>query len=187
MSARFQIHDTPLDGLKLLERRAIGDQRGFLQRLFCASELAPVLGDRAIAQVNYTLTAKRGTVRGLHFQRPPSAETKFVTCLRGEVFDVAVDVRHGSPTFLRWHAVRLRAAEALTYLLPEGFAHGFQTLTDDCELLYFHTAPYDPASEQGLNPSDPSVGISGPEAITEISARDASAAMIDGRFAGVAL
>ena len=97
------------------------------------------------------MTASRGTVRGMHFQHPPHAETKFVSCLRGEVFDVAVDLRNGSPTFLHWHAEILSADNHRTLVIPEGFAHGFQTLSDDCEMLYFHTAAYNPEAEGGLN------------------------------------
>ena len=106
-------------------------------------------------QINHTLTGRRGTVRGMHYQRPPHAETKFISCLRGEVFDVAVDLRHDSPTFLRWHAEVLSAENHRTLVVPEGFAHGFQTLAEDCELLYLHTAAFAADSEGALNANDP--------------------------------
>lgn len=187
MSSRFEIRDTPLPGLKVIERKVIGDGRGFLERLYCADELRDVIGDSAIAQINRTLTSMRGTVRGMHFQFPPHAEIKFVSCLRGTVFDVAVDLRRDSPTFLRWHAELLSDAEHTTILIPEGFAHGFQTLTDNCELLYFHSAAYEPVAQGGVNARDPMLAIQWPEDITEMSARDASHSMLTGDYRGVAL
>jgi dTDP-4-dehydrorhamnose 3,5-epimerase len=163
-----------LQGLKLIQRNPIGDHRGYLERMFCEEELQSLIPGRSIVQINHTLTAKRGTVRGLHFQYPPHAETKIVSCLRGEVFDVAVDLRHGSPTFLHWHAEILSADNHRTLLIPEGFAHGFQTLTEDCELLYFHTAAYQPSAEGGLNAQDAKLDIRWPEAVIELSSRDAA-------------
>lgn len=176
--SRFAVIETPLAGLTLLQRRPIGDQRGYLERLFCREELAAVIGQRLIIQINHTLTAKAGTVRGMHFQRAPYAEMKLVTCLKGEVFDVAIDLRRDSPTFLRWHAVHLSADNHRTLAIPEGFAHGFQTLTDDCELIYLHTAPYNPAAEGGLNALDPRLAIGWPLPVTEISARDRDHALL---------
>lgn len=186
MSDRFEIRATPITGLKLIRRRPRGDQRGYLERLFCADELRALLpAGRGIAQVNRTLTARRGTVRGLHFQYPPHAEAKLVTCLRGAAFDVAVDLRQGSPTFLQWHAETLAADEHSSLLVPEGCAHGLQTLADDTEMLYFHTAPHRPEAEGGLNPRDPRLGIAWPEAIAELSERDAAHPLLDDGFAGV--
>ena len=108
----------------------------------------------------------------MHFQHPPHAETKFISCLTGEVFDVAVDLRRGSPTFLLWHAEILSADNHKTFIIPEGFAHGFQTLTKDCEILYLHTTAYRADAEGGLNASDPRLGIQWPLSIAEQSARD---------------
>ena len=118
MSGRFDIESTPIEGLHALSRKPIGDARGFLMRLFCEAELEPLLGRRRVTQANYTLTEHRGPVRGLHFQRPPHAETKLVSCLRGEVFDVAVDLRQGSPTFLHWHAEVLSPRNQRALLIP---------------------------------------------------------------------
>jgi len=187
MTPRFEIRDTPLAGLKLIERLPIVDSRGFLERLFSEDELREELGDKTIAQVNRTVTSSRGTVRGLHFQLPPHSETKFVSCLRGEAFDVAVDLRQSSSTFMCWHGEVLRGSEHVTVFIPEGFAHGFQALTDDCELLYFHTARYEPASEGGVNALDPMLAIEWPEEITEISERDASQPMLTSEYRGVEL
>src|ERR1019366_6856416 len=185
MSSRFDVLDTPLQRLKLIQRKPIGDHRGYLERMFCAEELQSLILGKGIVQINHALTAKRGTVRGLHFQYPPHAETKFVSCLRGEVFDVAVDLRQGSPTFLHWHAEILSADNHRTLLVPEGFAHGFQTLTEDCELLYFHTAAYQPSAEGGLNAQDPRLNIRWPAAMTELSPRDAAHPLVNEEFGGV--
>jgi dTDP-4-dehydrorhamnose 3,5-epimerase len=119
----------------------------------------------------------------MHFQRAPSAEMKFVSCLRGEVFDVAVDLRPNSATFLQSHTELLSANNRKTLAIPEGFAHGFQTLTDDCEMFYLHTAAYDPAAEGGLNPQDPTLAIPWPLPIAGLSARDAGRPMIAADFA----
>ena len=187
MTTRFDILPTPLEGLKVLRRKPVGDSRGFLERMFCAQEFAPILGGKTIAQINRTLTGKCGSVRGMHFQNAPYAETKFVTCLRGEVFDVAVDVRKNSPTFLHWHGELLTQDNHTTLLIPEGFAHGFQTLSSDCEMLYFHTAAYHADSEGALNAHDPRLGIKWPMAITEQSERDKSHELISTDFKGVTL
>jgi dTDP-4-dehydrorhamnose 3,5-epimerase len=187
MSSRFELSATGLRGLTLVERKPLRDARGYLERVYCADDLAPLLADRRIAQINRTLTHRRGAVRGLHFQRPPHAESKLITCLRGEVFDVAVDVRAGSPTFLRWHAEVLSDDNQRSLLIPEGFAHGFQTLTENCELLYLHTAAFAPGSEGALNARDPALAIAWPEPITEVSERDASHALISTGFEGLRL
>lgn len=185
MSMRFDIQNTPLSGLRILQRKPIGDSRGYLERLFCAEELQTISPGKPIAQINLTLTASCGTVRGMHFQRPPHAETKFVSCLRGEVFDVAVDLRHNSPTFLRCHAELLSADNHKTLVIPEGFAHGFQALTNDCEMLYFHTAPYQPGVEEGLNVQDPRLAIQWPLPVVELSPRDAAHPLLSYDFTGV--
>jgi dTDP-4-dehydrorhamnose 3,5-epimerase len=184
---RFAIGDLPLAGLKLVERRPLGDERGFLARLFCAAELAAAGWAKPVAQVNHTLTVSRGTLRGLHFQRPPHAEMKLVSCIRGEVWDVAVDLRPDSPTYLRWHAERLSADNHRALLIPEGFAHGFQAMTDGVELLYCHSMPYVAAAEGGLNALDRRLGIAWPLPVTARSARDGGLPDIDESFAGVRL
>lgn len=187
MSIRFEILETPLSGLRVLQRKPIGDSRGYLERLFCNEELQMLAPAKYIAQINHTLTALRGTVRGMHFQRPPHAEIKFVSCLRGEVFDVAVDLRHNSPTFLRWHAELLSADNHKTLVIPEGFAHGFQALTDNCEMLYFHTHTYQPGAESGLNAQDPRLAIQWPLPVGGVSPRDAGHPFLDENFSGMTL
>lgn len=187
MNSRLDIHDTRLHQLKVIQRKPITDERGYLERMFCAEELQPVLAGKVIVQINRTLTIRPGTVRGMHFQYPPYAQTKIVSCLGGEVFDVAVDFRKGSPTFLEWHAEILSAENRRTLLIPEGFAHGFQTLTEHCELLYFDTAAYQPNAEGGLNAQDPRLNVRWPVPITELSARDAAHQWVTAELTGVAL
>ncbi len=184
---RFTVTDLALDGLKLVERQRLGDARGFLSRLFCAEELGAVGWNRPVAQINHTYTARCGAVRGMHFQSPPDAEMKLVSCIRGEVWDVAIDLRAGSRTFLHWRAERLAAENGRALLIPEGFAHGFQALSDDAELLYCHSAAYNAKVESGLNPRDPKLAIAWPLQITELSARDAQHPLLNEQFAGVGL
>lgn len=185
MSSRFEISPTAIAGLHVLQRKPIGDSRGYLERLFCAEELQSLIPGKHIMQVNRTLTENTGTVRGMHFQHSPYAETKFVSCLRGEVFDVAVDLRQGSPTFLHWHAERLSAENHKTLVIPEGFAHGFQTLTDTCEMLYFHTAAYHPGAEGGLHVEDTKLAIQWQLPVAGLSPRDAAHPFLNSDFIGV--
>ena len=187
MSNRFEIIETPLQGLQLIQRKPLGDSRGYLERLFCQSGLAELLHGKTIVQINHTLTEKTGTIRGMHFQHLPYAETKFVMCLKGEVYDVAVDVRADSPTFLQWHGEILSAANHKTFFIPEGFAHGFQTLAEDCEMLYFHTAVYQSNAEAALNALDPKLAIVWLFPVTEQSKRDKEHPMINPDFQGVTL
>jgi dTDP-4-dehydrorhamnose 3,5-epimerase len=174
-----------LEGLKLVTRRRIGDHRGFLSRLFCSEELAWAGWTKPIAQVNHTYTARPGTVRGMHFQRTNYAEMKCVNCIRGEIWDVAVDIRVNSPSFLQWHAERLSADLGTAMLIPEGFAHGFQALTEDVELIYFHSEVYTPEAEAGLNPKDPMLAIAWPMEVAELSQRDAAHPMVADSLVGM--
>lgn len=185
--ARFDFIPTPLAGLTLVQRKAIEDHRGFLSRFFCADEFREAGLSKPIAQINHTLTRNKGVVRGLHFQYPPHAETKLVSCLQGEIFDVAVDLRRDSATFLQWHGVVLSAKNRLSLLIPDGFAHGFQTLTEDCELIYLHTAAYHPEGEGALNVADPKLDIAWPLEMTELSERDRNHKLIEQEFEGIVL
>jgi dTDP-4-dehydrorhamnose 3,5-epimerase len=178
------INNAPLAGLKLIERKRLSDRRGFLSRVFCAEELAVAGWSKPIAQINHTYTAKLGTVRGMHYQTGTYSEMKLVSCIRGKVWDVAVDVRGSSPTFLHWHGEILSAENGRAMLIPEGFAHGFQTLTDEVELLYCHSARYVAEAEDGLNPQDRHLAIVWPLPIVEISAKDADRPSIETGYEG---
>lgn len=185
--SRFAVGTTPLPGLMRVQRQRIDDARGFLSRLFCAEELAAAGWSGAVAQINHTCTRQAGTVRGLHYQKPPHAEIKLVSCLRGAVWDVALDLRPDSPTYLRWHAEVLSADNGHALLIPQGFAHGFQALADDSELLYCHSAAYAPQAEAGLHAQDARLAIAWPLPVRGLSARDAAHPMISTEFEGVRL
>lgn len=176
--SQFTITDTSLVGVKVIRRTVIADRRGFLSRVFSVAELTAAGWRKPVVQINHTRTIRRGTVRGMHFQRAPNADMKLVTCLRGAVWDVAVDLRGSSTTLLGWHAEELSAENRMALLIPEGVAHGFQALSDDCELLYLHSVAYAPESDAGVNPSDPAISIRWPLPITEMSDRDQAHPML---------
>ncbi|OBF66052.1 dTDP-4-dehydrorhamnose 3,5-epimerase [Mycobacterium sp. 852002-51971_SCH5477799-a] len=183
----MKILDTPIADLSLVQSVPHRDLRGAFLRLFCAQELHPILNHRQIAQINHSKTSNAGAVRGMHFQHAPHAEMKLVRCLHGRVWDVAVDVRAGSPTFLQWHAEQLAQDDAKMLVIPEGFAHGFQALEPDSEMLYLHTAFYHPPSESGLRYDDPRLGIPWPLPPQDLSPRDLSHPLLDADFTGVAI
>jgi len=184
---RFDFLPTPLEGLWVVQRKPVKDSRGFFCRFFCAEEFQVAGLRKLITQINHTYTVKKGAVRGLHFQYPPYSEGKIVSCLCGEVYDVAVDIRKGSSTFLHWHGEILSATNQRSLLIPEGFAHGFQTLTENCELLYLHSEAFHPQAEGALHVADPRIGIVWPIAMTELSERDRSHPFIGPEFEGLSL
>ncbi len=161
------------------------DGRGRFRRQYCEREFGAAGLNTRWVQINHSVTLGRGSVRGMHFQHPPAAEAKLVSCPVGRAFDVAVDLRSGSPTFLRWAAVEL--AETSSFYLPEGCAHGFQALTDEVHLIYQHSAYYAPETEDGVRFDDPAIGIEWPLPIGTMSGRDSSFALIDADFKGIAL
>ncbi len=185
--SRFKIERTPLDGLLLVQRTLLRDERGFFARMFCARDLAEAGWAVSLAQVNHSRTTVRGCARGLHFQRPPHGEHKLVSCLRGAVLDVAVDVRIGSPTYLQWHGALLTADNGHALLVPPGFAHGFQALEDDVEMLYCNSAAHVADAEDGLNPLDADLAIAWPLPVVSMSPRDAGRALVAHGFSGVRL
>jgi dTDP-4-dehydrorhamnose 3,5-epimerase len=178
---------TSILGLVVIETAPHIDHRGAFARLYCEDELSSLMGPRRIVQINHSSTATIGAVRGLHYQRPPHAEMKLVRCLKGRVWDVAVDLRRESPTFLNWHAEELTPTNTRMMVIPEGFAHGFQVLEPESELLYLHTALYTPGREGGLRHDDPRLAIHWPLAVTDLSARDAAHPFINSDFSGVDL
>ncbi len=182
---RFNCTPLAIPGVVSVQRQRLGDARGGLSRVFCSDELAAAGWIWPVVQINHTHTSRAGTVRGMHYQRRPHAEAKLVSCLRGRVWDVAVDIRAGSPTFLQWCGHHLSAENLNALLIPPGCAHGFQALTDDVELLYLHSAAYAPEAEDGLRPIDPQLGIEWPLPISEVSARDAGHPLLDRSFTGL--
>ncbi len=169
---------TPLAGAYVIELERLEDERGFFARSFCQEEFRKHGLRPAIAQCNVSWNRKRGTLRGLHFQAAPHEEAKVVRCTRGAVWDVIVDLREGSPTRLRWHAQELSAENRLAFYVPEGFAHGFQTLTDDTEVLYQMSEYYHPALARGLRWDDPKIRIRWPLPEPMLSERDRSYALL---------
>lgn len=184
-NAHFNIHRTSISGLFIIERKPITDSRGFFCRFFCAEEFQCMGLKKPLAQINHTFTSKKGTIRGLHFQHPPCDEVKIVSCLRGEIFDVAVDIRQNSPTFLQWFGTSISANNKRSFFIPGGFAHGFQTLTDDTEILYLVSEFYTPEKEGALNAQDPMIKIEWPIGITEFSDKDKAAPFIDRNYEGI--
>ena len=163
---------TPIAGAYVLTRSVRHDERGSLERLFDAGDLAPLTAGRWIAQANRTKTVDAGTVRGLHCQLPPASEFKVVTCIAGAVFDVIVDLRAESESFGRWWGLTLDDASDTSVFIPEGCAHGIQTLAPDVQMLYLHSAQFDPSCEAGINPLDDSIGIEWPLPVAALSERD---------------
>jgi dTDP-4-dehydrorhamnose 3,5-epimerase len=176
---------TPIADLFVVHTTPHTESRGAFSRLYCELESSSLIGDRRIVQINHSRTTNVGAVRGLHFQYPPYAEIKFVRCIKGRVWDVAVDLRSKSPTFLDWHAEELSPLNDRMMVIPEGVAHGFQVLEPESELLYLHTAFYTPGAEGGLRFSDPRLAINWPLPVTEASQRDKSHPLIDSNFIGI--
>ena len=163
------------------------DERGYFFEFFNENKFNECTGlSEKFVQDNISFS-KRGVLRGLHFQENPMEQGKLVGVISGEVFDVAVDLRECSPTFLRWHAEVLSESNHKTFVIPEGFAHGFQTLTENCELLYLHTAAYEPKAEAGLNALDDQLSVEWPLSITERSLRDQQHAMLAPDFSGLSV
>ncbi len=167
----MKIHPTPISDLVIAESQALKDDRGAFVRLFCELSLSDIIGSRRIIQINHSRTYAIGAIRGLHFQRAPHAEMKMVSCIKGRVWDVAVDLRPQSLTYKKWFAQELSHQKACMMVIPEGFAHGFQVLEEGSELLYLHTASYSQECEDGVRHDDPEIGISWPLPVTEISKR----------------
>ncbi len=166
------LHRLPLKDAVLVDAEPFQDYRGLFARLFCLRELEEVLGERKIVNVNFSRTLNPGAIRGLHFQRPPHQEMKFVRCVRGKVYDVIVDIRQSSPGFLSWHGEMLSANNMKMLCVPEGFAHGFQTIEENSEVLYLTTSFHVPDSEGGIRYDDPLLGIDWPLDVTDVSVKD---------------
>jgi len=174
-----------LEGLYSITRKKRVDSRGYFSRLFCDEELLSIGWNSSIKQINMTRTTVPGTLRGIHYQNQPHSEMKLVSCLKGAIWDVVVDLRSESPTFLEWHSQVLSEENQISLSIPMGFAHGFQSLTPDVELLYFHSASYDVNAEAGIRYNDPILNVDWPLVITEISDRDLNHPLLNGDFKGV--
>lgn len=177
----------PLSGSYIIEPEPHEDERGRFARIFCRQELWQIGLTKDIVQINHSLTRQKGALRGMHFQYPPKAEIKMVKCLRGSVFDVIIDLRRDSPTLLEWRGEILSVENMKMMYVPEGFAHGFQTLTANCELIYFHTEFYSSEHEGAVRYNDPKIDIRWPLGVTEVSERDRRHPFVQQDFPGIVL
>ncbi len=181
----MKFHKTPLEGARLVELEKRGDERGFFARMFCEREFAAEGLETRFVNVNNSLSARAGTLRGLHYQIGDAAEVKVVRCVRGALWDLILDLRPGSPTFGRWFGETLSAENRLMMYVPRGFAHAILTLSDDAEAIYLVSAHYEPSRERGVRWNDPRFGISWPLQPSEISAKDAAWPDFDPDWHGV--
>ena len=176
---------TPLKGSYIINLTPFSDERGWFARTYCENEFREIGHAEKWVQMNHSCTTKKGTVRGMHYQLPPFREIKMVRCIRGKVFDVIIDIRKDSATFLQWFGVEL-SPEAMNMLyIPVGFAHGFQTLSDNSEMIYNHSEFYTPGAEGGIKYNDPAVNIKWPLEVTSISERDLNHPGLTEKFKGI--
>jgi len=182
----MELRETPLSGAFLIDLSKRGDSRGFFARLFCEREFAAAGLEENFVQINDSLSAREGTLRGLHYQLPPLQEVKVVRCIRGALWDCIVDLRPESPSFKRWFGVTLSADNRTMLYVPRGFAHGFVTLSDDAEVVYLVSAPYAPDHERGLRWNDPLFAIEWPRQPVELSDKDSNWPLFDPAYHRVA-
>lgn len=176
---------TSISGAFEVRHDVRSDARGRFRRQYCEQEFTAAGVNTDWVQINHSVTLERGSIRGLHYQRPPAAEVKLVSCAKGRAFDVAVDLRRGSATFLQWASVEI--SEDASFYIPQGCAHGFQALTDEVHLIYLHSASYTPEAEGGVRFDDPAIGIDWPLPAGTVSDRDRSFRLIDGDYEGIQL
>ncbi len=176
---------TPLPGSYLVRLTPFADDRGWFARTYCSDEFKQIGHTQPWLQLNHSMTFQKGTVRGLHYQVPPFQEIKLVRCIAGVIFDVIVDLRENSPTFGHWYGTELSAENQHMLYIPQGFAHGFQTLADNCQLIYHHSEMYTPQAEAGIRYNDPHLDINWPLPVTVLSDRDAENPFILENFKGI--
>lgn len=175
----------PLPGAYLIGLEPFKDERGWFARTYCKDEFSSIGHDREWLQLNHSFTGNKGTIRGMHYQLPPFTEIKLVRCIAGAVFDVVIDLRKDSATFLQWFGVELSAANQQMIYIPDGFAHGFQSLTENTELIYHHSQFYTPGVEGGIRYDEPMIKIKWPLPLTSISERDKDHPFLDNNFKGI--
>lgn len=172
---RFNFTKTSLEGVFIVEPKPIHDERGYFERYFCAQDFKEIGILKPITQINHSKTIGKGSVRGIHYQTPPFCETKIVRCLKGVIYDIAVDLRTDSPTFLQYFSTELSEKNGKYLVIPDGFGHAFQTLNDEAEILYLTTEPFNPQADSSLNPLDPTINIQWKLKIGNISQKDKNA------------
>ena len=186
MGDKLKILKTEFEGLCVIETDTFHDARGSFSRFYCTKELEEI-SNISIEQINHSVTDKKGTTRGLHFQYEPNSEVKIIRCIKGSVFDVLVDIRKDSDTFLKVFTYTLSQENEKMLYIPKGFAHGFQALEDNSELLYLHSSVYEASNEGALNIKDSLLDIKWPLDIVNVSKRDSSHPFIESSFKGVEL
>lgn len=187
VETEMKFYPLSLKGAFIIEPEPFEDHRGKFSRIFCQDELKQIGHYKNIVQINHSMTRQKGAIRGMHFQKPPKAEIKMVRCIQGSVFDVIIDLRHNSPTFLKWHGEVLSAENMKAMYVPEGFAHGFQTGEENVELLYFHTEFYSPEYEGGVRYDDPLVNILWHSKPTDVSVKDQNYPLLSYQFEGLVI
>ena len=171
--------ETPLKGLYVTEPKKLVDQRGLFTRTFCKNEFSEIGFTKELVQFNHSFNIKEGTVRGMHYQNPPYAESKLIRCVQGKVFDIAVDVRQDSPTYLKYFGIELSMENMLSIFIPDGFAHGFQTLEAKSSLIFHHSAYYAPEADAGIRFDDPAIAINWPLEPVNMSDKDKNYPLIN--------
>ena len=174
-----------LKGSYLVSVVPFEDERGWFARTYCKNEFEEIAHTKEWVQMNHSFTKQKGTIRGMHYQLPPYSEIKLVRCIAGSIYDVIIDLREQSSTYLQWFGTELSAKNKQMMYIPEGFAHGFQTISDDCELIYLHSQFYQPGVEKGIRYNDPQLNIEWPETVTVISERDTQHPLLDMNFKGI--
>jgi dTDP-4-dehydrorhamnose 3,5-epimerase len=177
--------ETSLPLVYIIDSGCHVDERGAFSRIYCRQENAENRLEMKVVQINRSINTDAGTFRGLHYQHPPACECKRILCVRGRIYDIIVDLRKDSPTFLHWIGVELSSNQQHMVHIPEGCAHGFQTLEPHTELIYLHSAPYSPEHEDGLRYTDPLLKIELPMPVSRISRRDAEMPLLDSAFSGL--
>lgn len=183
--SRFTFTPTPLEGVHIIEPKPIKDDRGYFERYFCAQDFAEIGLQKPIVQINHSYTKGIGSIRGLHYQTAPHCETKIVRCLKGSIYDVAVDIRKDSSTFLQYFGIELSEENGRYLYIPEGFAHGFQTLSDEVEMIYLVTVPFTPKADNVFNALDSQIGIDWKLPVGNMSEKDRNAPFVSQDFKGI--
>jgi dTDP-4-dehydrorhamnose 3,5-epimerase len=179
------IQETRITGLYILVDSKFQDNRGSFRRKFCSQDLENILSGRQVRQVNQSDNVTSGTVRGLHYQINESSETKIVSCIKGSALDIALDLRADSKTFLQYETLVISSENNHSFFIPEGFAHGFQTLEDNTSLIYLTTQFYSPTNERGINYLEPLIGIQWNQIATVVSLKDKEIPFLSADFKGI--
>jgi len=172
---------------KLITLKKFKDSRGSLSRIFCINQTFKKGFDISLKQINFVNVKRKATIKGMHMQLPPYTEVKTVSVIKGKIFDVILDLRKGSKNFLKWKSYIMSSNQNKSLIIPKGFAHGFQTLTDECEILYCHSEIYKSKNEISINPFDTSVKIKWPIKVSNISIKDKKAKYIFNDFKGIVI